>query len=91
MTRYDQNTITPDSASKQMYKQMTNPIRDNRIVSDKTFAVRLCKFLEQVEVHDLASEEEKEYLLGVARRLLNYQKASAQTAEETEYFKRLGL
>lgn len=86
MTRYDQNTITPDSALKQMYKQMTNPIRNNRIVSDKTFAVRLCKFLEQVEVHDLASEEEKEYLLGVARSL-----ATAQTAEEKEYFKKLGL
>ncbi len=87
MTRYDQNTITPDSA----LKQMPNPIRDNRIVSDKTFAVRLCKFLGQVEVHDLASEEEKKYLLGVARRLLTYQKATAQTAVETEYFKRLGL
>ncbi len=90
MKRYDQNTITPDSALKLMYKQTFNPIRDGRIVGDRTFAMRLYKFLEGVEVQDLPSEEERDYLLGVAKRLLNHQMATAQTAEETEYLKRNG-
>lgn len=45
----------------------SNPIIDNRIVSDKTFAVRLYNFLNAVQVNDMAGEEEKEYLLSVAR------------------------
>lgn len=90
MKRYDQNTSIQDSVLREMYKQTPNPIRDGRIVGDRTFAMRLYKFLEGVEVQDLPSEEERDYLLGVAKRLLNHQMATAQTAEETEYLKRIG-
>ena len=54
----------------------TNPIIDNRIVRDKTFAVRLYFFLKGVNVCDLPSEEEKDYLLRVAELLVAYQKAT---------------
>lgn len=70
---------------------MSNPIIDNRIVSDKTFAVRLYKFLDSVQVNDMAGEEEKEYLLGVAKRLIAHQKATINTASESDYFRMIGL
>ena len=63
------------------------PILDNRIVSDKTFAVRLRNFVNSVEVNDMAGEEEKEYLLNVAHRLIAYQKLTMMTKEERDYFK----
>lgn len=91
MKRYDQNTSTPDKELVDMYKLTPNPVRDGRIVSDMTFAVRLYKFLEQVEVCDCPGDEEKEYLMGVTRRLINRQMATANTAVETEYLKQLGL
>lgn len=90
MKRYDQNTSIQDSVLREIYKQTHSPIRDGRIVGDRTFAMRLYKFLEGVEVQDLPSEEERDYLLGVAKRLLNHQIATAQTSEETEYLKRNG-
>jgi hypothetical protein len=70
---------------------MKNPIIDNRIVSDKTFAVRLYNFIRQTETNDIASEEEQNYLLGVATRLLEYQIKTSTTEEEKQYFKNLGL
>lgn len=70
---------------------MSNPIIDNRIVSDKTFAVRLYNFLNAVQVNDMAGEEEKEYLLSVARRLIAHQKATISTAAESDYFKMIGI
>lgn len=70
---------------------MSNPIIDNRIVSDKTFAVRLYKFVDSVQVNDMAGEEEKEYILGVAKRLIAYQKATINTASESDYFRMIGL
>ena len=70
---------------------MSNPIIDNRIVSDKTFAVRLYNFLDKVQVNDMAGEEEKDYLLGVAKRLIAHQKATINTATESDYFRMIGL
>lgn len=70
---------------------MKNPIIDNRIVSDKTFAIRLYKFLDSVQVNDMAGEEEKEYLLRVASRLLAYQRSTITSTSEREYFRNLGL
>lgn len=70
---------------------MKNPIIDNRIVSDKTFAVRLYNFVRGVQVNDMASEEEQVYLQGVATRLLEYQIKTATTDDEKQYFKNLGL
>lgn len=70
---------------------MKNPIIDNRIVGDKTFAIRLYKFLDSVHVNDMVGEEEKEYLLGVASRLLAYQRSTITSTSEREYFRNLGL
>lgn len=68
-----------------------SPIKDNRIVSDKTFAVRFKNFIKDVQVNDPASDEEKEYLLNVANRLLNYQIQTVTKDTEINYLKRLNL
>ena len=70
---------------------MNNPIKNNRIVSDKTFALRLKTFIEGIVVNDAISEEEKEYLLNVANQLLQYQIQTATDKEEIDYLKRLNL
>ena len=67
---------------------MDNPIIDNRIVSDMTFAVRLNHFLKNTQVNDMMSEEEKEYLTRVTKRLIEYQKATATQVGEIDYLKR---
>ena len=64
-----------------------NPIIDNRIVNDYTFALRLKNFISKVEVNDLPSEEEKQYLLYVANKLIRYQKLTVMTKGEKEYLK----
>lgn len=68
-----------------------NPIIDNRIVSSKTFAIRFRDFIKEVRVCDPCSEEEKEYLLMVANKLLSYQIETATNEEEINYLKRLKL
>ena len=70
---------------------MNNPIKNNRIVSSKTFAIRLKSFVENVKVNDSCSEEEKEYLLNVSNQLLKYQIQTATDEEEINYLKRLNL
>lgn len=70
---------------------MKNPIIDNRIVNDKTFAIRLYNFLRQVEVNDIVSDEEQNYLLGVATKLLEYQVKTATSKEEKQYFNNLNI
>lgn len=64
-----------------------NPIIDNRIVNDYTFALRLKNFISKVEVNDLPSEEEKEYLLHIVDKLIRYQKFTVMTKSEKEYLK----
>ncbi|MBX7050150.1 MAG: hypothetical protein K1X40_13325 [Chitinophagales bacterium] len=56
-----------------------NIIKDNRIVSDKTFATRFVRFLKDIQVNDPMSEEELEYMRMVAKSLLLHQ---ANTATE---------
>lgn len=68
---------------------MTNPIKDNRIVVDKTFATRLYSFISNVEVYDQISEEEQEYLLNIADKLIAYQKQTMSNEDEIAYFKNL--
>ena len=70
---------------------MNNPIIDNRLVQGITFALRLIAFVSEVQVCDAMSEEEQEYLLGVADRLLAYQVQTATEKEEIEYLKRNGM
>lgn len=69
-----------------------NPIKSNRLVSDKTFAVRFRAFVNEVRANDPMSEEEKEYLHHVAERLLKWQtKTVRKDTEEYKYLERLGL
>ena len=69
-----------------------NPIKSNRIVSDRTFAVRLRNFISDIQVCDAISEEEKSYLLGVAERLIKWQaKTVRKTTDEYAYLVRLGI
>ena len=68
-----------------------SPIKDNRIVSNETFAIRFRNFIKDVHVNDACSEEEKEYLLNVANSLLNYQIQTATDEKEISYLKRLNL
>ena len=68
-----------------------SPIKDNRIVSDKTFAIRFKNFIKDVQVNDPASDEEKEYLLNVANQLLKYQIQTVTKDTEINYLKRLNL
>ena len=68
-----------------------SPIKDNRIVSDKTFAIRFRNFIKDVQVNDPASDEEKEYLLNVANQLLRYQIQTVTDEKEINYLKRLNL
>lgn len=70
---------------------MQNPIKDNRIVNDITFAIRLKQFMDGVDCCDCAGEEEKEYFQMVAERLVKYQTETATDEEEVNYLKRLGL
>ena len=68
---------------------MTNPIIDNRIVSDKTFAVRLSNFLSRIPFQFVQSQlynlEEYAYLTHITERLLQYQKETATNKEEIQY------
>ena len=68
---------------------MINPIKDNRIVNDMTFAPRLILFLEDTQVNDQMGEEEKEYLLQVAKKLFLYQIDTATQIGEIDYLKRI--
>ena len=70
---------------------MENPIKDNRLVNDQTFAIRLKSFIDNVQVCDLPGEEEKEYLLQVADKLIDYQCVTVSDDIEREYLKRLNL
>lgn len=75
--------------------EFANPIKDNRIISSKTFAVRFKQFLEWVPKEFSHSGphilEEYEYLTDVANQLLNYQIQTASDKEEINYLKNLEL
>lgn len=68
---------------------MTNPIKENRIVNDQTFAIRFRDFIKRTEVCDLPSSEEKEYLLMVAKNLLKYQIETASEESELKYLENI--
>ena len=64
-----------------------NPFKNNRIVNDITFALRLKNFIEKVDVNDICSFEEKEYLLNIVNELLNYQIKTVIDEDEIKYLK----
>ena len=66
-------------------------IKDNRIVSDRTFANRLKNFLNEIRVSDPMSEEELDYLRRVADRLLMYQIDTVTEQREKDYLIRCNL
>ena len=68
---------------------MKNPIKNNRIVNDITFAIRLRDFIKRTNVCDPMSEEEKEYLLRVTQQLLNYQIDTAIDVFELKYLENI--
>lgn len=74
---------------------MNNPIKNNRIVSDETFAIRFKQFLEWIPEKWWKSQphycEEYEYMMDVANHLLKYQIKTATNEEEINYLKRLNL
>lgn len=63
-------------------------IKDNRLVSDKSFATRFVSFLKDIQVNDPMSEEELEYMRNVAQSLLLHQANTATEKEEKEYLNR---
>lgn len=67
---------------------MENPIIDNRIVKDKTFALRFLSFALSVETADACSFEERESMIRYASRLLEYQINTATDKEEINYLER---
>lgn len=68
---------------------MKNPIIDNRIVNDNTFAIRFRNFIRNTQVNDVASDEEKCYLLNVAQSLLDYQIETATDESELRYLENI--
>ena len=75
--------------------EFANPIKDNRIVDSKTFAVRFKQFLEWIPKEFYMSGphilEEYEYMQIIADDLLKYQIQTATDEEEINYLKRLNL
>lgn len=75
-----------------IHDRKDNPIKSNRIVSDKTFAVRLRNFAEGTQAIGPASQEELDYFKMTAERLLKWQtKTVHKDSEEYRYLERLGL
>ena len=70
---------------------MDNPIKENRIVKNITFATRLLGFAEDVTVADACSEDEKESMISYATSLLRYQVKTAEDGVEIAYLKRVGV
>lgn len=70
---------------------MENPIKNNRIVEDKTFALRMLSFFLELPCQgDAASEEEKESMISYSSKLLKYQMKTAEDIEEINYLERCG-
>lgn len=72
-----------------------NPIKDNRIVDSKTFAIRFKQFLDWIPKEFYMSGphilEEYEYMQIIADHLLKYQIQTATSEEERNYLKGLKL
>ena len=67
---------------------MDNPIKDNRIVKDKTFALRLLRFALETQSGDACGEDEKESMISYSTSLLKYQIETATDQYELDYLDR---
>jgi hypothetical protein len=63
-------------------------IKDNRLVSDKTFATRFVGFLKDIQINDVMGEEELDYMRRVAHLLLLHQANTSTDKGEKEYLHR---
>ena len=70
-------------------QSMKGPIIDNRIVNDRTFAIRLYNFVKEVQVNDALSKKEKAYILNVARNLIKLQIDTCQEDDEFDYLENI--
>jgi len=68
---------------------MKNPIINNRIVKDKTFAIRLLGFAFDITCSDACSEDEKESMISYSSSLLKYQIETATDKDEIDYLIRV--
>ena len=72
-----------------------NPIKDNRIIDSKTFAVRFKQFLDWIPKEFYMSGphilEEYEYMQAISDSLLKYQIQTVTKDSEINYLKRLNL
>jgi hypothetical protein len=67
---------------------MENPIIDNRIVKDETFALRLLGFALDTDCADACGEDEKESMISYSTSLLKYQIETAVERDEILYLER---
>ena len=67
---------------------MENPIKDNRIVKDKTFALRLLGFALDTDCNDACGEDEKDSMVSYSTSLLKYQIDTATEQDEIDYLER---
>lgn len=67
---------------------MDNPIIDNRIVKDMTFALRFLSFAKKIECADACGEDEKKAMISYAKSLLKHQIQTATDPYEIEYLER---
>ena len=65
-----------------------NPIKNNRIIEDSTFALRLLNFALYVRISDAYSEDEKKSMIHYATKLLNYQIKTVTDKIEKGYLDR---
>ena len=74
---------------------LSNPIKNDRIIDSKTFAIRFKQFLNWIPKEFYMSGphilEEYEYMQRMADHLLKYQIQTATDEEEINYLKRLKL
>jgi len=67
---------------------MDNPIKDNRIVKDKTFALRLLSFALGINCADACGDDEKESMISYSTSLLKYQIETVTDQNEKDYLER---
>ena len=67
---------------------MENPIKENRIVKNKTFALRLLSFALDTNCADACGEDEKESMISYSTTLLKYQIQTATDKDEIDYLER---
>jgi hypothetical protein len=81
--------ISYEKKQLESMEKLENPIKDNRIISDKTFATRFKLFLNNISANDASSDEELEYFKMIANKLIKYQILTATEDEEINYLNML--